>query len=702
MVQNLIDKLFAFGKIWGEIKYFSPYIHLNEIDWNNVFCNAYTEIKNSKVDQFANIIDKSVLSKLGDPLSGVLTENEILTDKENQYRILDDNIAYLAINNYEKKSINSVIEKAIKNADKTNGLILDIDTRLDYVNYHFKTTDIFSYFIDKDLVGCNTFSIEYCGFPDETIHKRNQLYSSSYNLKSSESVICSKSKKNIPIVFILHEKTPLYSEIIALRSHEKCLIINTNPEVMRKMNFYNSIDTDFGSFTYSYDVPIFTNSTHQICNDFDIPKNKSIDYAIKMINEFDSHFKQRDYLDLSKQIKCDTFEQSFTNPSDALRVLSIVKIYSVIKYFYPHETDKSITWDNVAKVFIKKAIEVDSYKDFVNIIKEMGTYIDDVHVHVKHKPKDTLAKIPIKIDYLEDRFVITSIFDEHFEKTHSLEVGNIITKINFDDIEDDYNKKKKYLSGSREIVKRRNFASEITMGSLNEEYVIEVESHHRSKSTISDKYLIFNDLYDDKPIKEINNNVLYVKLYDLKSKDKDALDNGIINHSKLILDMRGYPSYPYMQELLRALSYTNKFYWGKHKIPIINYNNTVLRPDIKRFQYSETIINTEPKYKRKVAVLLNHQTQSYAEAICDSLKANCNAILIGSNSAGANGNVSWIKLPSDIEMSFTGMIHYQHNGKTEQKVGITPDHYVEQTIDALQNGRDLLIEKAIEVLSINL
>ena len=77
------------------------------------------------------------------------------------------------------------------------------------------------------------------------------------------------------------------------------------------------------------------------------------------------------------------------------------------------------------------------------------------------------------------------------------------------------------------------------------------------------------------------------------------------------------------------------------------------------------------------------------------------ATVIGSTTAGADGNVSRIALPGGINTMISGIGVYYPNGKETQRVGIIPDLVVKPTIRGIKEGRDELLDKAIEIINGN-
>ena len=80
------------------------------------------------------------------------------------------------------------------------------------------------------------------------------------------------------------------------------------------------------------------------------------------------------------------------------------------------------------------------------------------------------------------------------------------------------------------------------------------------------------------------------------------------------------------------------------------------------------------------------------------LAAVDNATIIGNNTVGSNGNVTGVPLPGGTTMFFTGLgIFYPDGGQT-QRIGLSPDIYVERTIEGIRNGRDEVLDAAVAYL----
>lgn len=104
-------------------------------------------------------------------------------------------------------------------------------------------------------------------------------------------------------------------------------------------------------------------------------------------------------------------------------------------------------------------------------------------------------------------------------------------------------------------------------------------------------------------------------------------------------------------------------------------------------------------YKNKIVIIINELTQSSAEYHTMAFRVAPNAIVLGSTTAGADGNVSTIILPGNIRTLISGIGVYYPDGTETQRVGIIPDLEMKPTIKGIRNGEDELLDKAIEIIN---
>ncbi|HSC36758.1 MAG TPA: S41 family peptidase, partial [Chitinophagaceae bacterium] len=102
-------------------------------------------------------------------------------------------------------------------------------------------------------------------------------------------------------------------------------------------------------------------------------------------------------------------------------------------------------------------------------------------------------------------------------------------------------------------------------------------------------------------------------------------------------------------------------------------------------------------YKGKIIVIVDASTQSQAEYTTMSFQSGPNTTVIGSTTAGADGNVSSIYLPGNIFTYMSGLGVLYPDGRESQRVGVRIDIPIRPTIRGIKEGRDEMLEKAIEL-----
>jgi C-terminal processing protease CtpA/Prc len=108
-------------------------------------------------------------------------------------------------------------------------------------------------------------------------------------------------------------------------------------------------------------------------------------------------------------------------------------------------------------------------------------------------------------------------------------------------------------------------------------------------------------------------------------------------------------------------------------------------------------INTD-YYKGKIIILVNEATCDNAEMVAMALQASPNGLTIGSTATWSFLHTSLIVLPGNIQACVKAAGIYYPDGHSTYHQGLKIDREVRPTIQGIQEGRDELIEKAIEII----
>ncbi len=97
--------------------------------------------------------------------------------------------------------------------------------------------------------------------------------------------------------------------------------------------------------------------------------------------------------------------------------------------------------------------------------------------------------------------------------------------------------------------------------------------------------------------------------------------------------------------------------------------------------------------------MVNEQSQSRSEFTAMAFQTADNVITIGNQTAGADGDVVRLEYMGGYRTIITGIGILYPDGSETQRIGVKIDIEVKPTINGLSQGRDEVLEKAIELAS---
>ncbi len=388
---------------------------------------------------------------------------------------------------------------------------------------------------------------------------------------------------------------------------------------------------------------------------------------------------------------------NFSWENEQLRFLSLFRYWNYIEYFFPYKYQMDKDWDMVLKKSIPSFSNPKTETEYHLAMLELIVNINDSHGYFSSNILyDYFGPnwISSKFQIIDKKVIITGFYSEDLSKENDLQIGDVILKVDGKEIETILTEKNKYINGSNASVKLRNANGKIFNGS-NNSVSITFERNGKIQKKSIQRYPFYKLNYE-KPTydkwKMLDNNIGYINMGELEKDDVKMIMDGLYNTRAIIFDIRNYP-----KGTMYAISeYLNKSSqeFVKFTIPDLTYPG--------KFNWTQTIScgrENAKSYAGKVILIVNEITQSHAEFTTMCLQTSENAIVIGSQTSGADGNVSRIKLVGGFETMFTGIGVFYPNGKETQRIGIVPNIEVKPTIKGIKNGKDEVLERAIELAS---
>jgi C-terminal processing protease CtpA/Prc len=418
--------------------------------------------------------------------------------------------------------------------------------------------------------------------------------------------------------------------------------------------------------------------------------------------------KEHYYIDFypgvgNPEFKNENSYSSMKYPDAGFRLLAVYRYWNMIQYYFPYKNLIEENWKNVLEEFIPKFINATNETEYTLAALEIIGRIHDTHANIWGNNEilnNYLGQKYAALDltFIEDKAVVTGYYNDVFGKATGLEIGDVITSINNKAIDDIIKEKLKYTPASNYPTQLRDIARNLLRTNdsiIRIEYIRNEKKENQIIKTFSKNEINLFSKYQstDTCFKLINKDIAYINNGSLKTKYLSKISKEMKNTKGLIIDDRNYPSdfpiYELSNYLMPEITPFVKFTSGSLESPGL-------------FTYGKSIsVGKKNKnyYKGKVIILVNEISQSSAEFHSMAYKTNPNATVIGSTTAGADGNVSKLTLPGGITSMISGIGVYYPDGQETQRIGIVPNIEMKPTIKGIKKGRDELMEKAIEQIN---
>lgn len=414
------------------------------------------------------------------------------------------------------------------------------------------------------------------------------------------------------------------------------------------------------------------------------------------------------YIDMKPGVENPDFKnedpyQTMAYPDDGFRLLSLYRYWNIIQYFYPNKGLIGKNWKDVLKEFVPRFINATDELAYKQAALALIASIHDTHANIWSNDQALKAykginSAPIKITFIEGKAVVTGISDKLSNDGKGLKIGDVIEKVDGRPVEEIIKEKLPFTPASNYETQLRDIATQLLRTndtSLNINY-----TDGKQKMAIQVKCVGLGDLNlylksngKDTCFKLARPDIAYIYPGTIKNTYLPDIMPSVLKTKGLIIDMRCYPS----DFIVFSL--------GKYLMPqatdFVEFSNgSITTPGLFSFTSTVRVGETNKDfYKGKIVIIVNEQTQSQAEYTSMAFRVAPNATVIGGTTAGADGNISSFSLPGGLSTAISGIGVYYPDGRETQRVGIIPDVKLNPTIKGTKEGRDELLEKAIELIN---
>jgi C-terminal processing protease CtpA/Prc len=459
---------------------------------------------------------------------------------------------------------------------------------------------------------------------------------------------------------------------------------NSQYKNIQNYRLFENIPNAFECYNAKVDSGIYCKVPLTLLYDGSHTLGKNIDY------NYDSLINKINNLNIEKAF----------NTHDNIWLADIIITWNIIQHFYPYFDTIVIDWEKILDETLRETVLDKSDEEFSSTLSKMMAKLQDGHAFVSNKNKQVSYGLPIRVEFIQNQIVVVATEDTLFHK------GDIIKNLDGTDALEILQQIEQHEPGSKQL-KEYMACIDFGQGSVNSPVELEI-IRNDSNISINTKRVIKPDNffrtrlseYNFEPIKRIADGIYYLNLLTVDQKQFDDSLKVLSNAKGIIFDLRWTSV---LKENAKMFN-PNMIVGNLCSEDITTerfYTPAIVYPDRVKMSFIEDVFPIYPDtpyFKSKNIFLVDPNVISHLETFLGTVKQYHLGEIVGRVTAGVNGNINPIILPGGFETMFTGLKVLNHDGSQHHLMGIKPDYIIKKTIQAVREGRDEYLEKAMEVL----
>ena len=731
-----IARLVGLAKVWGAVKYFHPFLAYRDIDWDKALIETIPRVEAAKTPQEYAAAVNQMLAALGDRS----TRAEIKTDAKaappNQptasakepVRVEDgvlviDATRAAGTGAQDIDAFRRLLGKMGEAIPTAKAVVIDArgaGQTDDATAYFFSglLQQILPQMLDANVTLGSTRYRMHNGYATQSGAGAGFYYSAFANI-APQTIAGQNKAKRPPIVFIVNENSPAATDVLSgLQSARLAFVIQEGERAQ-----------ELGGGTYTLELPdevkVRIRTSEPINPDGSIgfeadavvPESAGEDAVMREALQAAqqnrvAQTRARTSANLTTQVsqKDKTYaEMSF--PGKEYRMLALFRFWNVINYFFPYKDLIGDSWATVLPRYIPKFEANKDASDYQLTVREMVAEMRDSHGGVQNAnaSAEKLGAFlpPILLRYVEDHTVVTHVLDDKLP----VKVGDVILAVDGEPVERRRGFLSRFIAASTPQALERSVHAGLLRGQKDSVAKLRVKGADgairevelaRSLSTTDRK--LFNARQRSTPVVQVlPGGYGYVDLARLQVGEVDQMFETIKGTPAVIFDMRGYPNgtawsiAPRLSEKTMPVAAL----FSRPLLEATGLSDTELAGSVNYSFTQKLPARKGDAYKGKVLMLINEDAISQAEHTGLFFEAATDVTFIGTPTTGANGDVTFMVLPGNLPVAFTGHNVRHADGRQLQRVGIQPSVRVAPTIRGVAAGHDEVLDRAITYLQEN-
>jgi len=368
--------------------------------------------------------------------------------------------------------------------------------------------------------------------------------------------------------------------------------------------------------------------------------------------------------------------------------------WAVIRHFYPYLDVVDTDWDAALAEALTRIMAAEDPAGWEDALRWLLAEADDGHAILLGAETGRVPRL--HVSWIEEQLVVLG---DARPAADPLPPGTVILTIDGEDAQTRFARLLAGAPGATDQFRQVRATERMLLGGNATQAELLVRRPGGSQETISmprDQWppQVATDPLRPEPVTELAPGIIYVDLTRLEENAFQELLSELESATGIILDMRGGPG-PAAFRLLPRL-HADPLSTAQFLIPTTRLPNQAA---VEWDDVSWTLEPLQPQLTANVVFLTDGRALSAAETVMGIIEHYRLGAIVGEPTAGTNGNINRIELPSGHVAVWTGMRVLKHDGSRHHGVGIQPTVPVSRTIAGIAAGRDEQLEAALSLLT---
>jgi hypothetical protein len=368
----------------------------------------------------------------------------------------------------------------------------------------------------------------------------------------------------------------------------------------------------------------------------------------------------------------------------------VIVFWNVFEHFWPYWNTVAVDWSTALDVALTAAVADHSVDDHIATLQRLSATAPDGHVGISCPGETQLGYPPFAVELVESQIVVTTSVDSAIER------GDVVLSVDGNAATALLTMEQTYVSGSpqwRIVGALQRFAngpsgSKLLMRLRRGGNEIEV-SATRVAQRVAERA-------SHSPIERFDDGTYYVDLSRVTMAEIDEMIGQIAVAPGVVFDLRGYPRHNHqVLSYLMTRPYDLKDW---ELIPLIIRPDSASAPagwdDTSTWNMPQLLVR-QPHIGGRVAFMTGPAAISSAETLMAPVAYYRLGEIVGAATAGTNGDIAQIAMPTGCTSWFTGRRVDRPGGGQHHLIGVQPTISASRTVAGVRAGRDEVLDRAL-------